>query len=73
MRALTLVGVAVLALLAGVTCVSAQQVRGFAATGYSSDVNGGRYPAFSGGALVDLGPWISAGAQGKLLPRVIRG
>jgi hypothetical protein len=58
-------GVAVLALLAGVSRASAQAVRGFASAGYTSDLNEQRYPAFGGGVLVDLRqPWVSAGAQG---------
>lgn len=58
--------VAALTLLAGAARTSAQEVRGFASAGYSSDLNDQRYPAFGGGVLVDLGqPWVSAGAQGE--------
>jgi hypothetical protein len=55
---------ALLALLAGAPWASAQEVRGFASGGFTTDVNTQRYPAFGGGAVVSLGqPWVSAGAQ----------
>jgi hypothetical protein len=56
----------VLALLAVAPGASAQEIRGFASAGVTSDVNDQRFPAFGGGVLVDLGqPWLSAGAQGE--------
>src|SRR5258705_10296833 len=56
----------VLALLAAAPGASAQEIRGFASAGVTSDVNDQRFPAFGGGVLVDLGqPWVSAGAQGE--------
>jgi hypothetical protein len=55
---------AVLGLLACAPSVSAQEVRGFASGGFTTDVNAQRYPAFGGGAVVSLGqPWVSAGVQ----------
>jgi hypothetical protein len=57
-----------LALLMGVTSASAQEFRGFASAGVSSDPNQEQYPAFGGGVLVDIGQrWVSAGVQGETL------
>ena len=63
-----LAAVTVFAFVAGTThSASAQEVRGFATAGVTSDVNDQRFPAFGGGAIVDLGqPWVSAGAQGEV-------
>jgi hypothetical protein len=58
---------AVLALLAAAPCASAQTAaRGFAFGGMMSEGYSEWFPAFGGGAVVDLGqPWVSAGAQGE--------
>ena len=57
---------AVLAVLAAAPCASAQSARGFAFGGMMSEGYSDWFPAFGGGAVVDLGqPWVSAGAQGE--------
>jgi opacity protein-like surface antigen len=61
---LTAAAMAVAVLVAN--AAAAQEVRGFVTGGVTGDVNGERFPAFGGGAVVDLGtPWLSAGGQGE--------
>lgn len=61
---------AVVVILLSLVCVppaGAQQVRGFAGAGMVSDLNEQRFPAVSGGVLVDLpSSWFTAGAQGEM-------
>lgn len=60
------VALATLVLLTRADAAPAQGVRGFAGAGVVSDLNDHRFPAFSGGVLLDLPTtWISAGAQGE--------
>jgi len=62
----TLVAVAALLFVAATQNASAQEVRGFAFAGTTSDSNSQRFPAVGGGVTVDLGqPWLAAGAQGE--------
>jgi hypothetical protein len=67
MNILRITVIVFLATVAGVRCVSAQNIRGFVNGGVMGDMNNQHFPAVAGGALVDLGqPWVSAGAQGEV-------
>jgi hypothetical protein len=61
-----LIAATAIAILTAAGPVSAQELRGFAFAGSTSDMNSQRYPGFGGGVVVDLGqPWLAAGAQGE--------
>src|SRR5687768_17391102 len=60
------IAIAVAVLLVVAQDASAQQVRGFAFGGSTTDSNNQQFPALGGGVTVDLGqPWLAAGAQGE--------
>jgi hypothetical protein len=55
-----------LATTMGHSVVSAQDLRGFATGGVTSDVNHQRFPSMAGGLVLNVGqPWLSVGAQGE--------
>ena len=55
-------------ILTSARSASAQPLRGWAFTGYTSDVNSQSFAAAGGGVLVEVGqPWILAGAQAEAL------